>query len=301
MRFMKGRGLNSMTLRDLLEGSYTGEYNGAGDWKLDQGLSAQTTKVFYNPNGHVVVAHRGTEGTASDWGNNLKYGSTGEIGYKQTQRFKDAKAVQKAAEERYGANRITTIGHSQGGLQAQLLGKDSHEIITVNKATTPWSDGTPAKNQYDVRSSIDAVSMWKNPFKKERRNDTTIKAKTNNPLTEHSYDILTRLPEETIIGDPNFFKENVKGKGLSDHSKKQAKRIGVTIRPSKKKGKKIDVYDDGKLVASVGASGYMDYASYLAKEGKEEADKRRNMYKKRHEKNRHKKGTPSYYADQLLW
>ena len=83
--------------------------------------------------------------------------------------------------------------------------------------------------------------------------------------------------------------------------RKNARRIGVTIKPSTRKGKKIDVFKDGKKIASVGALGYGDYASFLKEKGREFADKRRRLYKIRHEKNRKKIGTNSYYADQILW
>ena len=56
---------------------------------------------------------------------------------------------------------------------------------------------------------------------------------------------------------------------ITDYTKKQAKSLGVLVQPSKKTGKKIDVI--------------------------------RELYKKRHEEDRHKDGTPSYYADKLLW
>ena len=83
--------------------------------------------------------------------------------------------------------------------------------------------------------------------------------------------------------------------------RKNARRIGVTIKPSTRKGKKIDVFKDGKKVASVGALGYGDYATFLKEKGREFADNRRRLYKIRHEKNRKKVGTNSYYADQILW
>ena len=37
----------------------------------------------------------------------------------------------------YALSKITNIGHSQGGYQAQLLGANTKEIITLNKATRP--------------------------------------------------------------------------------------------------------------------------------------------------------------------
>lgn len=85
----------------------------------------------------------------------------------------------------------------------------------------------------------------------------------------------------------------------------RAKAIGVEVKPSESQGKKIDVFKNGKKVASVGAIGYGDYPTYLLKESKGQveegtANKRKRAYKARH-LDRKKKGTPSYYADQLLW
>ena len=93
----------------------------------------------------------------------------------------------------------------------------------------------------------------------------------------------------------------IAGLGVSPYSLAQADKLGVNVKESKKKGKKLDVYKDGELVASVGDKKYKDYPTYLGLEGKEKADERRKLYKLRHSKHRHKVGTPSYYADKLLW
>jgi hypothetical protein len=85
------------------------------------------------------------------------------------------------------------------------------------------------------------------------------------------------------------------------HTFKQAKLLGVEVKPSTKKDKKIDVYKDNKLVASVGAKGYKDYPTYLKEDGKKVADERRRLYKLRHEKDRLVVGSNGYYADHLLW
>lgn len=82
---------------------------------------------------------------------------------------------------------------------------------------------------------------------------------------------------------------------------KQAKKLGVTIKPSKSKGKKLDVFKNGKQIATIGARGYKDYATYLIERGKTFADNRRKLYKKRHEKDRKVKGSNGYYADKILW
>ena len=78
----------------------------------------------------------------------------------------------------------------------------------------------------------------------------------------------------------------------------------MTIKPSKKADKKIDVFKSGKKVASVGATGYMDYGSYINKLGLEEANKKRKNYLARHAhepKLKDGKRTNSFYADEILW
>ena len=74
----------------------------------------------------------------------------------------------------------------------------------------------------------------------------------------------------------------------------RAAALGVEIRPSRRKLKKLDVYKDGKKVASIGDLRYSDYLQH----GDET---RRAAYKSRHEKNRHVLGSAGYYADQILW
>lgn len=93
---------------------------------------------------------------------------------------------------------------------------------------------------------------------------------------------------------------------IKRYTYQQAKKLGVEVKPSSVKGKKIDVFKNGDKIASVGALGMNDYPTYLEKEreGKVEkgtADRRRKAYKTRHEKDRHTKGTRGYYADKLLW
>ena len=70
--------------------------------------------------------------------------------------------------------------------------------------------------------------------------------------------------------------------------------------------KKIDVFKNGKKVASIGALGMNDYPTYLEKEKKGRfpkgyANERRKLYKQRHEKDRHKTGPNGWYADKILW
>lgn len=82
----------------------------------------------------------------------------------------------------------------------------------------------------------------------------------------------------------------------------QARKYGVTVKPSTVDGKKIDVFSrKGEKLASVGAIGYGDYPTFKEQKGKEFADNKRRLYKMRHQKDRVVRGTPGWYADKLLW
>ncbi len=90
------------------------------------------------------------------------------------------------------------------------------------------------------------------------------------------------------------------------YSKAQADKLRVEIKPSTNPLKKIDVFKNGKKVATIGALGMNDYPTYLEKEKKGYfpkgyAKERRRLYKQRHEKDRHKTGTNGWYADKILW
>jgi hypothetical protein len=89
---------------------------------------------------------------------------------------------------------------------------------------------------------------------------------------------------------------------IKRYTYRQAKKLGVTVKPSKNKIKKIDVFNKkGEKLASVGQRGYKDYPTYIQTKGKKYADERRRLYKIRHAKDRKVKGSAGYYADQLLW
>ena len=77
-------------------------------------------------------------------------------------------------------------------------------------------------------------------------------------------------------------------------ARKNADKLGVTVKASSNKHKKLDVFKQGKKIASIGHIAYSD----LLQHGDTE---RRERYKKRHESNRHKKDTAGYFADRILW
>ena len=86
---------------------------------------------------------------------------------------------------------------------------------------------------------------------------------------------------------------------ITQHSKEQAKRLGVEIKPSTSKGKKIDVYKNGQKVATIGDIRYSDYGTYTRTKGKTYADERRRLYKIRHKNDLQKKN--GFYASEILW
>ena len=195
---MKGRSVKVSTLEKLLDASYSKDRPKDIDGlTLDEELSLPEVAVYYDSNTKKAkVIHRGTEGTLKDWTNNAQY-ALGN--YMKTDRFRISKEVQNKAEAKYGKANIDTLSHSQGSVPARLLGDDTANVINVNPA---YLGEKHLSNEYILRSSRDPVSMvqgLKSMFTKHP-NDITIPGKSLNPLTEHSYNILKRLPSEQIIG-----------------------------------------------------------------------------------------------------
>lgn len=86
------------------------------------------------------------------------------------------------------------------------------------------------------------------------------------------------------------------------YTKRKARQLNVIVRPSTRKGKKIDVYDrKGSYITSVGARGYLDYPTYLKMFGSQVANQRRKLYKIRHARDRKVRNSPGWFSDNLLW
>lgn len=97
-------------------------------------------------------------------------------------------------------------------------------------------------------------------------------------------------------------KQSVSGYVVLPHTYEQAEKLNVKIKPSKRIGKKIDIYTyDGGYVTSIGATGYMDYAYYLKLYGFDIAEEKRHNYKLRHRENIKKKYSKGWWAWKLLW
>ena len=88
---------------------------------------------------------------------------------------------------------------------------------------------------------------------------------------------------------------------ITDYTKAQANKLGVQVKSSSKKGKKIDVIKKGKVIASVGDVKYSDYPTYIKEKGLEFANERRRLYRIRHKKDISVVGSPGWLVGRLLW
>ena len=77
----------------------------------------------------------------------------------------------------------------------------------------------------------------------------------------------------------------------------QAKKLGLTIKPSTKGRYKLDVFKDDEYVTSIGHKKYKDYAIYLEEKGEDYANERRRLYRLRHKKD----GVRERLAKLILW
>ena len=144
--------------KQLLKASYMNQddaekYMNHYGFKYDPELSRNDTKVFVDPNGKPVIAHRGTR-RLTDWADDalLMFG----IGEK-THRYKNAERVTKRAEEKYGQT-ADALGHSLGGWLTEQTGHGNK--LTYNKAVglgDLFKD--VSKNQTDYRTPRDVVSL----------------------------------------------------------------------------------------------------------------------------------------------
>jgi hypothetical protein len=117
----------------------------------------------------------------------------------------------------------------------------------------------------------------------------------------HDDNVTTKYLRNQQAAERLHCNQPVEGSGISSYTKEKAKKLGVKVRESKQPKKKLDVLIGREVVASIGDKSYKDYAIHLKEKGESYANERRALYKKRHEGTRHKVGSPSYYADQLLW
>ena len=227
-----GGKLKVKQLKNLLNASYSNILSDIDDFKIDKDLSNQMVQVYYNPlTGQAVIVHRGTANI-----NDVIVDTKLLFGFKNNSRFNDARNIQKLTEKKYGPNNVSTIGHSLGAAIAEDVGKNSKEIITLNKPITPTDIFFKKKvgiNQYDIRTKRDPISLLK-PFQKDVK-DISIESTTNNPLIEHSTNTLDRLPQDQLIGGSELRKMKLKELKTYIKGLKKNKTIKINITGLNKK------------------------------------------------------------------
>ena len=168
-------------------------------YELDRNLSTKRSKV-YTKDGKAVVTHAGTD-SLTDWANNLLI----PIGlHKYSNRYKEAKKVQEKANKKYGKENIETVSHSQSGHIAKNL---ANEGITKHGQSTTLNPAI--LNPFDKHRGVHVIKSSGDIVSALTKADEVIKAKTYNPLKEHSPDILGgRKPSAWIQHIKNFAKKN---------------------------------------------------------------------------------------------
>lgn len=219
-------------IKDLLNASYNKNLSSINDYILDKSLSNEYTQVYKNKNNNnAVVVHRGTKGLKD-----MIVDTKLLFGFKNNSRFNDARKIQKEAEDKYGAKNVSTIGHSLGAAISEEVGRNSKEIITLNRPITPLDVLLKKKisnNTYDIRTKKDPISLLK-PLQ-QGNNDITIESTSDNPLVEHSIEVLNRVPENQLIGGSELKKMKLKELKAYIKNLKKNKQININITGKTKK------------------------------------------------------------------
>lgn len=179
-------------------------------YKLDEELSGERDKVYYDPSGELppIVAFRGTQDATdigADWSIvNGKY---------EGAQFDRAGTLIDLAEARYGKGIVT--GHSLGGTKAIVKGNErGHHVIAFNPGTGVWEldagDATVFKTEGDWISSRirgnniygasggHSIGEFEDEFYPETPMSTIIERNEN-----VSFEASPFIPKQKAFGRPN--------------------------------------------------------------------------------------------------
>ena len=203
-----GKGIYSNALKYFLKNSYSkNQKSNINGFKRDENLSGSRVQVYNNPlTQDTYVVHRGTDGL-QDVLTDFKLAFFPKL-YMASTRFNHARNIQEQAENKYGKENITTLGHSLGARLTSDVGKNSKDLITYNKPFLPFDKHQTKKNETSIRTKLDPVSI----LGSFNSNVKQISTKTLNPYTAHSLDQLEFLNNEYIgkggvVKHPKFKKE----------------------------------------------------------------------------------------------
>lgn len=209
----RGGFLKGSVLKDFLKNSYKNkndQSNNLHGFKRNEKLSGNRVQVYHNnENNKTIVAHRGTK-DLNDVITDVKL-ALFPRSYKNSKRYQHSKNIQEQAEQQYGKDNITTIGHSLGSKLASDLGKNTKEVITYNKPTFIRDlFKKPNPNETHIRTKGDVVSLLSPYFDRTKTKTINKNNSITNPLDAHNID---KLDDNEIYG--NGLKINKK-KALSN-------------------------------------------------------------------------------------
>jgi hypothetical protein len=137
MKTLEGGALSVAKIRTALKQSYNKDKvkKSIDGYEFNPKLSNREAQVYNNPTtNHSIVVHRGSQGF-NDYMTDAAYITTGYKG----DRFKNSSKVQRDAENLYGSQNVSTVGHSLGSWLSSDVGKNSKEIINLNKPYAPFA------------------------------------------------------------------------------------------------------------------------------------------------------------------
>jgi|688.fasta_scaffold12347_13 hypothetical protein len=186
-------------IKELIQASYSRntparEIGNKYGLRLDDSLSNAEHKVWIDRKNRPTVAFTGTR-KIGDWGTDLLLGLGLE---KYSTRFRDSKKLMEDVRKKYSAP-ATIVSHSLGGSLSEYAGGKRDKIITVDKGVGLAGVGkTIGKNQIDIRTSNDPVSLLSNT-QKNLGKKIVIKDKKNfNLLEAHNFRKLDKLKNKII-------------------------------------------------------------------------------------------------------
>lgn len=151
-----------LSLFHLLRASYGREKLKRFGYRLDDTLSNEHNKVWFNPAAgegkKLIVTVAGTNPThLADLATDM-YLAAGHL--RDTDRFKSAKETLQLAKQRYGETRATVAGHSLGGSIAQMAGSRGDHIYSLDAGYTvgQHTKGSAYRVSGDVVSILGAAN-----------------------------------------------------------------------------------------------------------------------------------------------
>jgi hypothetical protein len=186
-------------IKDLIAGSYqrnTGAREAGAKYglRLDDSLSNSEHKVWIDRKNRPTISFTGTR-KIGDVGTDILLGLGLE---KYSTRFRNSKKFMEDVRKKYSAP-ATIVSHSLGASLGEYAGGKNDKIINVDKGVGLSGIGkTIPKNQIEIRTSNDPVSLLSNT-QKNLGKKIVIKDKKNfNLLDAHNFRYLDKLKNKII-------------------------------------------------------------------------------------------------------